>query len=53
MFNRMGGVVLALPGPTVISKPLGLLLNLIGSWIGRGWFGFEYTYSEYYHSKPR
>ena len=48
MFNRMGNVVLALPGPRLIARPLGLLLNLLGSLVGYWVLGYSYSYIEYY-----
>lgn len=51
MFNRKGNVVLALPGPRFIAKPMGLFLNVVGSLIGRWVLGYSYSYPEYYHPK--
>lgn len=52
LFNQRAGVVLALPGPRLVARPLGLLFNLFGSLIGRWIFGYSNSYPEYYHSKP-
>jgi hypothetical protein len=51
MFNRMGNVVLALAGPEVIAKPLGLMLNFFGSLIGSWLLGFSDSYAEYNRPK--
>ncbi|KIW11863.1 hypothetical protein PV08_09136 [Exophiala spinifera] len=48
LFNNRANVVLALPGPRLIAKPLGLLFNFLGACIGRWIFGFEDSYLEYY-----
>lgn len=40
--------MLALPGPRLIAKPLGLLFNVLGACIGRWVFGFEDSYLDYY-----
>lgn len=51
MFNRRGNVVLALPGPKPVAKLAGLLLNFLGSIIGRYFLGYSYSYPEYYDPK--
>ncbi|KAK5464636.1 hypothetical protein LTS15_001198 [Exophiala xenobiotica] len=51
LFNYRANVVLAFPGPRFIAKPLGLLLNFFGAWIGRLIFGFQDSYPEYYDGK--
>ncbi|KAJ4390089.1 hypothetical protein N0V93_007562 [Gnomoniopsis smithogilvyi] len=52
LFMHRGGVVLALPGPEILSKVAGLLLNYIGGvLIGRFLLGFQDTYSDYYHER--
>lgn len=50
LFMHRGGVVLALPGPELLSQVIGLLLNYIGGvFIGKGLLGYKDTYPEYYH----
>lgn len=50
LFNHRANVVLAMPGPEIIAKPLGLLLNFIGGVIIGKWFlGYAASYPEYYH----
>jgi mannose-6-phosphate isomerase-like protein (cupin superfamily) len=51
LFNYRANVVLALPGPQFVARPLGLLLNFFGAWIGRLIFGFQDSYPEYYDGK--
>ncbi|KAJ6134109.1 hypothetical protein N7523_000431 [Penicillium sp. IBT 18751x] len=52
LFNYFSGVVLALPGPLVIARPLGVLLNFFGGLIlGKYVLGYKESYPEYY--KPR
>lgn len=52
LFMHRGGVVLALPGPEVISKVVGILLNYIGGvFIGKILLGYQDTYPEYYREK--
>ncbi|KAK2613979.1 hypothetical protein N8I77_000844 [Diaporthe amygdali] len=49
LFMQHGGVVMALPGPESISRPLGLLLNYIGGVIiGKWLLGYSGCYPEYY-----
>ncbi|KAI1629579.1 hypothetical protein EDD37DRAFT_59553 [Exophiala viscosa] len=48
MFNYRANVVLALPGPKFIAKPLGLLLNFFAAWAGTVIFGFRDSYPEYF-----
>ncbi|KAJ5896790.1 uncharacterized protein N7473_006189 [Penicillium subrubescens] len=49
LFNWVGGVVLALPGPTIISKPVGVALNLFGGLVlGKYILGYRESYPEYY-----
>lgn len=49
LFNYVGGVVLALPGPLIIAKPLGVLLNFFGGLVlGKYLLGYKESYSEYY-----
>jgi hypothetical protein len=49
---KKGGVILGLPGPRFISKPLGIVLNFIGGVvIGKWLFGYRDSYSEYYKPK--
>lgn len=51
LFMHRGGVVLALPGPEILSQAVGLLLNYIGGLLlGKGLLGYEDTYPEYYHA---
>ncbi|KAL1861522.1 hypothetical protein Daus18300_008785 [Diaporthe australafricana] len=50
LFMHHGGVVMVLPGPESISRPLGLLLNYIGGlFIGKWLLGYSGCYPEYYH----
>ena len=53
MFNRMGNVVLAFPGPKFIARPLGLMCNFLVGMIGRWVLGYSYSYPEYYDPKAR
>jgi hypothetical protein len=49
LFNWVGGVVLALPGPAIIAKPLGIALNFIGGLLlGKYLLGYKESYPEYY-----
>jgi hypothetical protein len=49
LFMRRGGVVMALPGPKFIARPLGVVLNYVGGLaIGKGLLGYSDTYPEYY-----
>lgn len=50
LFMHRGGVVLALPGPEILSQAVGILLNYVGGLlIGKGLLGYQDTYPEYYH----
>lgn len=50
LFMRSGGVIMALPGPYLLSKPLGILLNFVGGVvIGKWMLGLKDSYEEYYH----
>jgi len=50
LFMRKGDVLLALPGPKFIAKPLAVLMNFIGGFvIGKWLLGYSDSYSEYYH----
>lgn len=50
LFMHRGGVVMALPGPEVVSVAVGVLLNYIGGvMIGRMLLGYRDSYPEYYH----
>lgn len=52
LFMHRGGVVLALPGPEILSQAFGLLLNYVGGvLIGKYLLGYRDTYPEYYHEK--
>lgn len=53
MFNRLGNVVLAFPGPKFIARALGLIYNFVGAMIGRWVLGYSYSYTEYYDPKRR
>ncbi|KUI53684.1 hypothetical protein VP1G_01100 [Cytospora mali] len=54
LFMHRGGLVMALPGPDIISKRLGLLFTYVGGvLIGRFLLGYKDSYSEYYHPKSR
>lgn len=45
-----GGVVMALPGPEILSMALGLLLNYVGGvLVGKTLLGYQDSYPEYYH----
>lgn len=49
LFNYLGGVVLALPGPLIVARPLGVLLNFFGGLVlGKYLLGYKKSYSEYY-----
>ncbi len=51
MFNRRANVLVAFPGPKVISRLLGLLCNFSGALIGYWVLGYRYSYLEYYEPK--
>lgn len=52
LFMHRGGVCLALPGPEIISRVAGLLLNYIGGvFVGKMLLGYQDTYPEYYDGK--
>lgn len=54
LFMHRGGVVMALPGPEVISSALGMLLNYIGGVIiGKWLLGYSSCYHEYYHPRSQ
>lgn len=48
----MGGVVMALPGPAILAKPLGVMLNLVGGvLVGKYILGYQESYAEYYKER--
>ncbi|KAF2095762.1 hypothetical protein NA57DRAFT_59739 [Rhizodiscina lignyota] len=50
LFNWRANVVLALPGPKLLAKVMGLLMNFVGGLlIGKWILGYSDTYPEYYH----
>jgi len=52
LIMRKGNVLLALPGPKFIAKPLALLMNFIcGLVIGKWLLGYSDSYPEYCHSE--
>ncbi|EPS29236.1 hypothetical protein PDE_04185 [Penicillium oxalicum 114-2] len=52
LFNWMGGVVMALPGPAILAKPLGVMLNLVGGvLVGKYILGYQESYAEYYKER--
>ncbi|ROV99547.1 hypothetical protein VMCG_06350 [Cytospora schulzeri] len=54
LFMHRGGVVMALPGPEIVSKTLGLLFTYVGGvLIGKLLLGYADSYHEYYHPSPR
>ncbi|KAJ5273795.1 hypothetical protein N7478_008920 [Penicillium angulare] len=52
LFNWVGGVVLALPGPPMIARFLGVLMNCFGGvLLGKYILGYKESYPEYYKAK--
>ncbi|KAI9930979.1 hypothetical protein ASPWEDRAFT_34502 [Aspergillus wentii DTO 134E9] len=52
LFNWAGGVVLALPGPVFIARPLGVLMNFFGGLVLGKWIlGYKDSYPEYCQSR--
>jgi hypothetical protein len=52
LFLRKGDVLLALPGPKFIAKPLAILMNFIGGLvIGKWLMGYSDSYPEYWHAE--
>jgi len=51
IFNQRANVILALPGPEFIAKPMGRLLTFVGALVGKWIFGFHDSYAEYYAGK--
>lgn len=50
LFMHRGGVVMALPGPEMVSLAAGWLLNFLGGvLVGKWLLGFRDSYPEYYH----
>ena len=48
LFNWAGGVVLALPGPPLIARFLGIMMNFWGGLIlGKYILGYQESYPEY------
>ncbi|KAF3767333.1 hypothetical protein M406DRAFT_253352 [Cryphonectria parasitica EP155] len=51
LFMHHGGIVMALPGPEMVFRYLGLLLNYVGGvMIGQVLLGYHSSYPEYYHN---
>lgn len=54
LFMHRGGVAMALPGPDIVSKALGLLFTYVGGvLVGRLLLGYADSYPEYYYPKSR
>ncbi|KAJ6015892.1 hypothetical protein N7540_010483 [Penicillium herquei] len=52
LFNYMGGVVLALPGPPALARLLGVWMNFFGGLIlGKYILGYKESYPEYHKPK--
>jgi hypothetical protein len=52
LFSRSADVIRALPGPKIIAKPLGIVINYIGGLvIGKWLLGYSETYPEYSHAE--
>lgn len=52
LFMQHGGIVMALPGPEVVSIAMGVLFNFVGGvLIGQILLGYSGSYSEYYHER--
>lgn len=50
LFMYHGKVVLDWPGPALLSKPVGLLINFVGGLVIGQWIlGYSHCYPEYYH----
>ncbi|KDQ15472.1 hypothetical protein BOTBODRAFT_31796 [Botryobasidium botryosum FD-172 SS1] len=53
MFHE-NNVIMALPGPKFIAKPLGVLMNWIGGVVlGKWLMGYSHTYKEYFHPETQ
>jgi hypothetical protein len=50
LFMHRGNAVLAWPGPRLLAKLFGVLLNFMGGLIVGKWLlGYSDSYEEYYH----
>ena len=52
LFNYVGGVVLAMPGPPLLARALGIMMNFFGGVVlGKYVLGYKESYPEYYKPK--